>query len=99
MRNEDMVARVIEELEFFRKRPGIYVRPVDTSHVEAFLQGVDVALGACGIALDHRSVWKARGWEDSPTTIGQRMQSRGDDTAVIVNELIDLMVEALKRRR
>jgi hypothetical protein len=97
MGQQDAIARLIAQLEDFRRRPSLYIRPCDVSHVEAFLRGIDEALIATGVVLDHAAVWKAHGFPESPLTVAQLMQIHGTDPPAIINQLIDLMIEALRR--
>jgi hypothetical protein len=97
MGQQDAIARLIAQLEDVRKHPGAYVRPADVSHIEALLQGVDVALGAIGVVLDHAGVRKAHGFQQSPLTVAQLMRIHGVDPPAIITQLIDLTIDALRR--
>ena len=96
MGNTDATARLVEQLEHFRRHPTDYVRPHDVSHVESFLRGIDVALNAHGVVLDHAAIRHAHGFPDSPLTIAQLMQVHGVEPTVVVNRLIDFTIEALR---
>jgi hypothetical protein len=72
------------------------VRPGDVSHVEAFLRGIDEALIANGVALDHAGVRKAHGFQESPLTVAQLLQVHGVESPVIITQLIDLTINALR---
>jgi hypothetical protein len=97
MGQQDAIARLIAQLEDFRIRPGAYVRPGDVSHVEALLKGVDLALGAAGVVLDHAGVRKAHGFQESPLTVAQLLQVHGVESREIITQLIDLTIDALRR--
>jgi hypothetical protein len=97
MSQHDAIARLISQLEDVRRRPGAYVRPGDVSHVEALLQGVDIALAAAGVVLDHAGVRKARGFQESPLTVAQLMQIHGTDPSTIITQLIEFTIDALRR--
>lgn len=94
-------AAVIEIIEHFRLRMGMYIHPKDVPNTRSFLAGVAAGASTCGIRRDwdvYRKVLKARGWNaESPIGPEQEMEERGADSQQIMDELITIEIEVLRQ--
>ena len=90
---------VIAALEHFRTRAGMYIYPVDVANTCSFLHGLELALGVFGVPWDRDVWWRVqadRGWEQRRRA-GPADGREGNDRRQIIDELIDIEIETLRR--
>jgi hypothetical protein len=99
-RNNEKLDAVIEAIEHFRTRIKMYIVPADISNTQSFLTGLGVGLNISGIRFN-RDIWwsvqNERGWKTSPVGPVPQMEEKGMTVSQIINELIDIEVETLRR--
>jgi hypothetical protein len=91
--------RLIEWLESARIRPAMYFGSVDIDAATHFLHGVELAVTAfLGIPIETQlQVIADRGWRPNSIHLSPQMTERGLTTAEVVDELIVIEIETLKR--
>lgn len=88
-------------LDFFAKRPGMFVDPVCFATVNGYLRGLSAGLGIAGIEYtweEYHAAAQARGW-DPRGNIGivRDFTSKGLSDEEMVGELIAVEVDAYSR--
>jgi len=90
---------VLELLEHFAKRTGIYVGPVEVATVQSFLTGLQAGCSLSGVSVS-REVYKqaaaSRGWKFRATGIVWHMRAKKLDDAAVIQELIAVQAEAFR---
>lgn len=109
MSNDDMSQRAIQELfllfQKIRLRPGMYLGNDDPERFMIFMTGLQVACQIFGVDI-HRAtndtyekVITEYGWdiEISGESLLAQMRRSGSDDHIILNTLIDVEIEVLRR--
>ncbi len=98
--NIDVVDSVINLLEKVRSKPMVYIG-VDLSRIISFLDGVHAVCQTigiqCGYGPMYEQVMTERGWTYSPKGPWQEMKERGLSDTDIVDEIINIEIEVLRR--
>ncbi len=99
----ETIDAVIADLEYFRKRPGMFLGGdrVTPETVQSFLNGVMTGLAACGISPTthlYSESLAARGLAgESPLSPLSQMEANGVESTAIVDKLIDIYIEVIRR--
>ena len=91
---------LIQQIEHFRSRIGMYIHSVDVANTQSFLAGFTMAVHVFGIRPDHNIHWnvqESRGWKQSPDGPVPQMRGKGMSDRQIIDELIDIEIEILRR--
>lgn len=98
-RYPEQVSHLITLLDSMRKRPGMYFGEVAIEPAIHFLNGWHLALSVWlgeGIA-GRRAVEVERGWPVSGHHPSHHMLERGLTPAEVIDELLDIEIETLRR--
>lgn len=96
----DSVARLIENLEWVRKRPAMYFGAVEIEPADAWIAGFAHAISMLSEPRDYQeirgAVVKSRGWDCSARRPSSVMTERGLGPAQVIEELLIIEQEALR---
>jgi len=93
------VDQLIEYLQAFQKRKGMYVQPVTVKTVEAFLAGFRTGCHAFGIEINGElelAAQEPRGWKPRAVSPIPQMEAKGMSDAEIMDELIEIEMDVLR---
>lgn len=104
--DHDNIRKLIFQLLHVRHRPGMYLGNYDLERLECLLLGFHIASKALGIdtgiAADsiYETVVADYGWNINypEELLREHMQRKGVDNRIILNTLIDVEIEVLRRR-
>ncbi len=94
-----MLDRVLELLEHFANRTGMYFHPVEVATVQSFLTGLQAGCSLSGLSVS-REVYEqaaaSRGWTLRASGIVWHMRAKKLADAAVVQELIAVQAEAFR---
>lgn len=98
--DQAQIQRLVEELERVRECPAMYYGFRTAEATQRFLDGFRTACRILGLEVNidlRRAVAEARGWDLPTAGLASPMRERGLSEERIVDELLVIEIDALKR--